>query len=623
MPNYRDYGIIAEEGAIAPSVAVDTTKYTDVYKATHDSDGNRLSYAKRSFISFTYGGKHIEDFGVIAITEGDRLTHPAYADFTDIVSTPEVYDGQLYWDTHHKANTWELKLATDAMTEENLTNFKNWFKPGVIRELILAEHANRAILARVAATPSISMLPFEDNVATNILGVVYNVKTTLYKGEITLNFVMDYPFWYAKKNSIDLFSSNMNYIDGADYGNLNMEDNLKVALEDNLLININRWNEQSEDGYYDTATGEKADGSNWTRTKDCIAVEPSTNYYFYWDYPSSGSFGAILFYDEDKTFLSAINTSTGIINAVFTTPVDCYYITFYARSAWFNDRDISINYPSTITTYVPYVDNVIPFIGDEVTEGVTIGSSTPTYTYMYYAGNAPCHPIIEFDLIPRIDLSTGYINSPHNSIGGGGTYPYNYIRFKSENEYDLNITTVGIYSSYNYARQILSDYADGISWEELRVAFRDNIKHYDVRAFMMRLIDKYRSTSQSESITSTEIDAMKEDMLDYLRDPNNTEVLASAHYVIDCENGRATIAVNHCTLTYDEVQENWNLNYTEVVEDAGDMLKSKYLELEDRNYLTSNHTIGDWEVNHKYGYQISTNFPTLSNFKVSYKNMYY
>lgn len=620
MPDYRDYGIIVEEGAFAPSVAVNTTRYTDVYKATHDGSGNRLSYAKRSFISFTYGGKHIEDFGVIAITEGDRLVHPAYADFTDIVSTPEVYDGQLYWDTHHKANTWELKLATDSMTEENLTNFKNWFRPGVIRELILAEHANRAILARVAATPSISILPFEDNIDT----VFGKIKSTLYKGEITLNFVMDYPFWYAKCNTIAIPSSDIVYIDGSDYNtdNLNVEDSLKVMLEDNLVLNVNQWDGQTESGYYDVSTGAKTGGSTWTRCKDYIPVSASTKYYFYWDYPNTGSFGALLFYNESKTLLSAITASSEVVNKVITTPADCAYITFYAKNAWFDNVDISINYPASITTYTPYTSNEVPFIGDEIQTGVTIGN-TPTYSYMYYAGNAPCRPIIEFDLVPRLNDTTGYIDSPHNSIGGGGASPYNYIRFESENQYDLNITTAGIYSSYNYARQILTDYAEGISWEELRVAFRDNIKHYNVRAYMMRLVDKYRSASSSEEVTAADIAGIKADMSDYLLASAGSSSLASAHYVIDCENGRATITVNHCTLTYDETQETWSTNYSSVTEDAGDMLKSKYLELEDRNYLMSNHTIGDWSNNHKYGYCISTNFPTLSNFKVSYKNMYY
>jgi len=47
------------------------------------------------------------------------------------------------------------------MTERQLDDFREWFAPGKERELILSEHPNRAILARVAAAPVYSFLPFE------------------------------------------------------------------------------------------------------------------------------------------------------------------------------------------------------------------------------------------------------------------------------------------------------------------------------------------------------------------------------------------------------------------------------------------------------------------------------
>jgi len=42
-----------------------------------------------------------------------------------------------------------------------LDNFLYWFKAGVHRELILAEHPNRAVMARVATPPVLNLLPFE------------------------------------------------------------------------------------------------------------------------------------------------------------------------------------------------------------------------------------------------------------------------------------------------------------------------------------------------------------------------------------------------------------------------------------------------------------------------------
>jgi len=47
----------------------------------------------RSFISFTYGGKRIEDFNLIATISGDRLSRDAYASFSDTVTTYDTLDG--------------------------------------------------------------------------------------------------------------------------------------------------------------------------------------------------------------------------------------------------------------------------------------------------------------------------------------------------------------------------------------------------------------------------------------------------------------------------------------------------------------------------------------------------
>ena len=495
MAESRDYGAFGAH--TTPDVLVDTKRYTDVYLATHDGEGNRLPYSMRSFISFTYGGKHIEDFNVIAVTDGDRWSHPVYADFTDIVNDPDVYDGQLYWNTHHKANTWDLQLATDCMTEQNLNDFKNWFKPGVIRELVLAEHPNRAIWARVSSAPSLSVLPFEEQSVLTVGNMNYPVKTTVYKGEISISFVMDYPFWHAIKNWRLIPDPDFSYADGADYnGDLNVEDTVKVIVEDNL----------------------------------------------------------------------------------------------------------------------PLVASNVNFIGNE--DAAVVGVLP---AYMYYAGTAPCRPIITFSFTPRLD-DNGYIDNPHNAIASGGEEPYNFIKFTSTNEYELSLTTPGILSSYNYARQLLDSYAEGISWEELRIAFRDNLKHYDVRAFMMRLIDKYQSQSSSAAVTTTDITGMKRDMPSYL----GNGAPASISCTIDCKNGRATIGVSHCKLVKTEDPDtgvvSWTPEYSSAEEDAGDMLKSSYLKLEDRNFLLDGQVVGTGDQNR---YTISTNFSSISNFKVSYENLYY
>ena len=47
-----------------------------------------------------------------------------------------------------------------------------------------------------------NMLPFEDEVETKIGGKSYAVSSSIYKGDISLDLVADYPFWRAKEGLI-------------------------------------------------------------------------------------------------------------------------------------------------------------------------------------------------------------------------------------------------------------------------------------------------------------------------------------------------------------------------------------------------------------------------------------
>lgn len=201
----------------------------ELYK---DEGGKIRSILSRQFISFSYGGKNIEEFNLIATFSGDRLSKNVYAPFEDTTTQQEELDGQFYWRSKFGANEIQFNLSTDGMTQNELDEFKMWFKPGIERELVLSENSNRAIMARVSTTPTISMLPFESEEEILIptldldpqtgekIKVKKKVLTTMFKGDITLNFVMDNPYWY----------SILNYSDQEEL----KEDILKVILEDGI-----------------------------------------------------------------------------------------------------------------------------------------------------------------------------------------------------------------------------------------------------------------------------------------------------------------------------------------------------------------------------------------------------
>lgn len=214
---------------------------SQVYQVTHDRAGKSLPYMSRSFISFTFGGKAIEDFGLIVVNGGDRLERQAYTEFSDLTSTYDTLDGQIYWGSNLSANKLELDLATDEITEQQLDDFREWFAPGKERELILSEHPNRAILARVESVPTFSLLPFEKKTSITIAKTSYETSTTLYKGEVKLSFIMDEPYWYTKLNympsyvdkktleKVEANSTNSNKVE-----TINDLDMLKIMLEDGI-----------------------------------------------------------------------------------------------------------------------------------------------------------------------------------------------------------------------------------------------------------------------------------------------------------------------------------------------------------------------------------------------------
>ena len=138
---------------------------------------------------------------------------------------------------------------------------------------------------------------------------------------------------------------------------------------------VNLWDETWEKGAYNSSGG-KSENNDYIRCVNPIIVKPNTNYYF------KSTAGRICFYDETNTFISR---SEPFYNAVFTTPSNCYYITFFSTQSGDYANDVSINYPSSDTTYHAYngTTHVISF-GQTVYGGsldVTRGKLTVTHSY--------------------------------------------------------------------------------------------------------------------------------------------------------------------------------------------------------------------------------------------------
>ena len=103
-----------------------------------------------------------------------------------------------------------------------------------------------------------------------------------------------------------------------------LKNNAATALE---TTGFNQWNEESEAGFIDGATGENASASGNWRSKNYIPVFPSTAYYLKTTGTANFKFR---FYDANKNYLGYTTKSgeTAGANIVITTPDNCAYFRF-------------------------------------------------------------------------------------------------------------------------------------------------------------------------------------------------------------------------------------------------------------------------------------------------------
>lgn len=150
----------------------------------------------KEFIDFEFNGKHVSDFGLVVVSDGDRLSFDASPEFEDETSEVAGADGQLYWGTRFKTKQHQYKLATDGMTEQQLNDFKAHFKPGTYGKLIDCAQPYRYCYCRLDATTNFTFVPFRKKVKV----MDYDIEVNEYKGEATLSFVQDDPHIYSTAN---------------------------------------------------------------------------------------------------------------------------------------------------------------------------------------------------------------------------------------------------------------------------------------------------------------------------------------------------------------------------------------------------------------------------------------
>ena len=593
---YRDYGAVG--GSTLPNNEINVTHQRQVYQVTHGGDGNRLPLMNRSFISFTYGGKAIEDFDLIATITNDRIDRDGYTPFNDQTTSYDILDGQQYWGTHFKSNTFSFKLATDGIDQKKLDEFLHWFSPGISRELILAEHPNRAQLARVSEPPRISLLPFEYQTVMKVSGEEFTITTTLYKGEIDLKLVMDEPHWYALDNVLGkklVEGSTVRYVDiwedktvdpPQEVSIFASKDALKVLYEDGIPL------------------GSMIENNMLLGNKAYASVEDNVE--------------SQIWSEEEIEYEN--NEPVGSGARIHGTLTQAEY------------DEIGV-----YTVGTSYVGKIAGAIIDVNGDGISSLANNQA-GYFYYAGTAPAPTKITFTLKPVIGNDL-YITVPHNKIYDKinnhtfNSSTYNSLTITSNSTQVLKFTTPNFFTSYNQAMYIFTNEINStLDWEGLYAKIRDKVRHPAVRAWAAKVLDIYKQNSDSVVALTTLQARIKVSMSNLILDMNGSTLPVT--FTFDSKTGEATGLFSYRkpsggTLGNSEANDPFVAFGTilqNLKEDVGDMLYSNYIVIKDRNHPDVDGKIVQWrddEFGHGFAHKVTHDCATpLTNLQIEYKYMY-
>ena len=642
---------------------------TQVHRITHNGE-SYLPFMNRSFISFSFGERNIEDWNLIATFNDSGLQKKGYSSFEDIVSEYDILDGQLYWGTRHTANELSFTLATDGLQQKELDDFLHWFMPGKIRELILAEHPNRVIDARIKEPPDLELIPFEEATQIMIGGYPYKTSTTKYKGTINITFVMDQPFWHSKVNIFGYSDDSGIYHDtwidanGQEISVYDDPDALKVALEDgipissmlsvSLLLGNNTFANLNSDlnaiiamnRASITLTKNIEDNSLQLQSTDTIEErDEGTTFLF----SASGNsisenmkWRAIAF-----SRLAASDVNNQIVK---DDDGDIIYQKLLAISA---ALDSLVSTPTYTYTYV--ADDVNPrsliatvesdvYISGAKIAGASMSKDTGLevlnagqYGYFYYAGTAPAKPKLTFTIAPT--MANYYINCPANKYTN--EVGYNTITIESVSKQEFKFTTPNLYTSYNQVIDIFNTIESGNSWESIREKIRANVNNQYVRTWANKVIDSIDAPDTGTGIINGSVsNTLKRRMSYMLKSKGENEEILKTKFVFDSETGTAVGYFGCRTYSgtaFPGTTDEWwrdsagdihlHDNSNALILDVGDMVRSDYIIIKDRNYPDDQGHIVAWEANrpdtYKYSHSIKHDVQQgIFNIFIEYQNMY-
>lgn len=168
---------------------------------------------KGDFLGFTFAGIHSSTLNITRTSDGDRFDEEVIPEIRDITVEVPGKDGDYYFGSTYGPRTFEVSIAYDNMTEEQLKALRKLYGRKQIGELIFDERPYKKYLAKIESPISLSYICFDEPNYTwepiqtgyneYVKGIggrdferkVYDGTTRrIYKGEGKITFVCYFPF---------------------------------------------------------------------------------------------------------------------------------------------------------------------------------------------------------------------------------------------------------------------------------------------------------------------------------------------------------------------------------------------------------------------------------------------
>ena len=112
-------------------------------------------------VGFYFGDYHTSQFGLVRVSSGNRYTEYLFPTLKTNTVDNNSIDGSLYFGTNKSTRTFQIDLAFDSVTEDDLRDIKEWLTG--VHPLIFDERPYVAYTCTLNSAPQIKFLTFNEN----------------------------------------------------------------------------------------------------------------------------------------------------------------------------------------------------------------------------------------------------------------------------------------------------------------------------------------------------------------------------------------------------------------------------------------------------------------------------